>query len=276
MHKHYCNCMYCKYKLQNKQSNYAATLTAPNNFELKNTDSSGANYYRANRELIHNANLDAVVSNSIKATNQLEEKTIQCKGFIIKSNMERILNKTVKSVISPDSIKQVSFFQNKTTIIVRVPDSSLQNFLFYTQQICSIINNRHIDGQDVSLAVKQNNSEEITKSIDVANDEKFVTTLLTSEDKKFQKLKLQDAINYCTITITLTEPESFSISRIVNTDANWSKQSNVFTKMWFNIQKGLSSLLNFFVYILQFWFLIPLGVFGYWLYKKSNKFLHKN
>ncbi len=231
---------------------------AENNMTLSTTDSSSANYYQTDRALIHNANIDVAVASSVKATNQIEEKTVSLKGFILKSELKQNVIKTVRNNISTDSIEQIQYYVNTANLIVRVPDSSLQNFLLHVQQLSSNVQARCIIAEDVSLTI----SEKQTADKQIATPENNI------EANQLNLARINDLVNYSTIAIALTEPEAVAIRRLVNSEASWSTSPTLWQRVKYSTVKGFYYLSNVIVFLLQLWFLIPLYFIGKWGYRK--------
>ena len=236
-----------------------------NNYELAKADSSGANYFSGQRKLIHKAAIDINVNNCIETVNKIEEKVALYKGFILKSDMERVINKTDESEIGLDSIKQQIYYENKANLIVRIPDTSLQNFLLFVQQISTIVFNRKIDADDITFVQSNtmvNNTEE---NIAHKKNNESVVNLW----------KLQDDLKYCTVSIKTKEPLAYFTQNIVNTNTSWTKESSIFSKLKMNFQKGFVQLANLLVNIMQFWYLIPLFITFFYVYKKVKPIVNK-
>lgn len=229
-----------------------------NNMTTTSVDSSGANYYKANRALIHQADIDISVPNSVKATNAIEEKTVALKGFIVKSELKQNITKTVNNDISTDSIEQTKYYQNTANLTVRVPDSSLQSFLLHVQQLSSNVQARNISAEDVSFTIKEK-EKNITQN-DVAQN--------NIETEQLSVEQIKDLVNYSTIAITITEPEAYVVNRIVNTDASWAAQPSLWQRIKYSCTKGFYYLSNIVVFLLQLWFLVPLYFIGKWFYGK--------
>jgi hypothetical protein len=240
-----------------------------NEFAKSSTDSTGVSYYSGERKLIHTASIDVEVSNCINTINEIEEKTIHIKGFIVESNIAKNITNKVESVVSTDSIKQINYYQNKGTIIVRVPDTSLQAFLLYVQQQSSSVEARIINAKDVTLALQQKDYGNNQTTSPITNN----NSVIQSNNEAAQKLK--DDLNYCTISINIKEPVAVETKLIVNEAAKWSKQSSVWANCWLSIQKGFYYLMNFIALLLQLWFIIPLLALGIYSYKKLNGYLLK-
>ncbi len=234
-----------------------------NNFSNSSNDSTGANYYSGSRKLIHNASIAVEVNNCINTTNKIEEKTVQCMGFIMESNFGKNTIKTEESIISTDSVKQINYFENTANLVVRVPDTALQAYLLYIQQLSNVINTRVINAKDVTIDLPNNAQEE---TVIIENK---------SNTKINEILKLKDDLNFCTIAINLKEPIAFAIQSIVNTDASWASSTSIWNKIWYNLQKGFVQLFNIITNLLQFWFLIPLLMLAILVYHKSKYVINK-
>lgn len=220
---------------------------------------AGVNFKIKDKQFIHSANIDMDVNNCLLTTNLVEIKVKEFGGFILQSKLSSVLHKEVESVINVDSIKKTTFYQPTADLLVKVPDTALQQFLQYIQSIGEHIRSRVIEAEDVSF--------------DLKSKEKYIENTVISDkkgriDEQIDILRLKDAIQYSTVTITMAQPDEMVVKKAVNKDANWAKQTSVWSQIWFSVQKGFYQLIDLFTLLIQFWWIAPLFVLGKIAYRK--------
>ena len=230
------------------------------------------------RQFIHTASLDMAVSNSLQATALIEQQAISNKGFVLKSDIQKNITQQVESVLSADSIKQLTYFTTTANIILRIPDTSLQTFLAYTQGLSTQVKTRLIEAADVSFDLKLNqlNLQTGDKSIlTVSNSSSSEERkkMLTTNETIVENMKLKDAIHFSTVSITLQQPEEIMSAVLVNTKASWAKETSLLNKAWYSLQKGFYYFSGVVIFLLQLWWVLPLYIFGKYVFIKSKKLL---
>ena len=140
------------------------------------------------RQFIHTASIDMAVNNCLNTTNLIEQQAIASKGFVLKSELKKNVNQQIESVISSDSIKQLTYYNTHSDIIIRVPDTSLQSFLQYTQSLSTHVKTRLINADDVSFDLKLNllNLQSGEKQKVISNDKENDIQV----QKRLQKMRL--------------------------------------------------------------------------------------
>jgi uncharacterized protein YqfB (UPF0267 family) len=250
----------CENKKQNEQSKNKDTMAGVNNSNNKD------------RKFIHQADFNVETANCLETTNLIEQKTKNCKGFVLLSTLDKQIFKSLSSIINTDSVKKTNYYQTISNLEVRVPDTSLQTFLLYIQNVSTSIKNRSIQASDVTFVEKLN-----TLNVE-QNQNIYIQNEAEKENKNsliVDNLKLQDDVKYATVHIAITEPEEIATEYVINTDASWSKQTSIGNQAWFQLQKGLFQCSTILIFLLQFWWVAPLLICGKYLYHYFYKFYVK-
>ena len=228
------------------------------------------------RQFIHTASIDMAVNNCLNITNLIEQQAIASKGFVLKSELKKNVNQQIESVISSDSIKQLTYYNTHSDIIVRVPDTSLQSFLQYAQSLSTHVKTRLINADDVSFDLKlnqlnlQSGEKQKVTSNDKENDIQVQQTL-TKNEALVENMKMKDAIHFSTVSITLQQPEEILSTVMINNSAAWAKETSILNKAWYSLQKGFYYFSSIIIFLLQLWWLLPLYFVGKYIFVKSKK-----
>ena len=228
------------------------------------------------RQFIHTASIDMAVNNCLNTTSLIEQQAIASKGFVLKSELKKNVNQQIESVISSDSIKQLTYYNTHSDIIVRVPDTSLQSFLQYAQSLSTHVKTRLINADDVSFDLKlnqlnlQSGEKQKVISNDKENDIQAQRTLTTNE-AVVENMKMKDAIHFSTVSIALQQPEEILSTVMINNSAAWAKETSILNKAWYSLQKGFYYFSSIIIFLLQLWWLLPLYFVGKYVFVKSKK-----
>ena len=228
------------------------------------------------RQFIHTASIDMAVNNCLNTTNLIEQQAIASKGFVLKSELKKNVNQQIESVISSDSIKQLTYYNTHSDIIIRVPDTSLQSFLQYTQSLSTHVKTRLINADDVSFDLKLNllNLQSGEKQKVISNDKENdiqVQKTLTKNEAIVENMKMKDAIHFSTVSIALQQPEEILSTVMINNSAAWAKETSILNKAWYSLQKGFYYFSSLIIFLLQLWWLLPLYFVGKYVFVKSKK-----
>jgi hypothetical protein len=258
------------------QQNYKTTEAAEASPNLLSTKPTLTN----ERQFIHAASIDMDTKNCLQTTNLIEANVLSNKGFILKSSVEKNIHSETESPISTDSLKRLTYFNMMADIVVRVPDTSLQNFLNYTQSLGLNVKTRIISATDVTFDLKLNElnlgSNVPSKVLAKADDEvTIIDAPLSKNEMVVNNMKLKDAVRFSTINIKLCEPQALESQTVINSSASWAKEASLASKAWLSIQKGFYYCTSILIFVLQLWWLIPLFFIGRYLIVKKNIFLLK-
>jgi hypothetical protein len=232
------------------------------------------------RQFVCKATMDMQVKNCLASTNLIEQKVITQKGFVLKSDVKKVNSSIVEKVINADSVQQITTYNTTADIIVRVPDTTLQAVLQYTESLGEHVTARVISASDVSFDIKLNAMNKKSgdgQTVVVTNDDNAATDkkVLSKNESTIEDIRLKDAIHFSTIKITLQQPEEMLTTVIVNTNATWAKGNNAVGNAWLNIQKGFYVLTSVVVFLLQFWWILPLFILGNWGYGVGKKYFSR-
>ncbi len=221
------------------------------------------------RKFAQKANVTLESKNCLETTNLIEQRTKDYKGFILNSLVNKIVQKEVCSTISTDSLKKASYFTTTANVEVRIPDTSLQQFLLYVQSISSSINNRNIIATDVTFDATLN---KLNLKDNIVVNSKDTDVKLTKNEKIVDNLRLLDAVKYASVQLIITQPTEIKTEFIINEDASWAKQTALTYQAWFQLQKGFYQLTYLIILFLQFWWVAPLLIGGKFIYTRVRKF----
>jgi hypothetical protein len=232
------------------------------------------------RQFVCKATMDMQVKNCLATTNLIEQKVISQKGFILKSDVKKLNSSIAEKVINADSVQQITTYNTTADIIVRVPDTTLQAVLQYTESLGEHVTARVISAADVSFDLKLNALNR--KSNDgqtavVTNDETAATEkkVLSKNESIIEDMRMKDELHFSTIKITLQQSEEILTTVIVNTNATWAKGNNAFGSAWLNIKKGFYVVSSIVVFLLQFWWVPILFLLGKWSYDSGKKYFSR-
>jgi hypothetical protein len=221
------------------------------------------------RQFVCKASMDMQVKNCLTTTNLIEQKTIEHKGFILKSEVKKVNSNFAENVLNTDSIQQITTYNTTADIVIRVPDTALKTVLQYTESLGEHVKARVINAADVSFDVKlnaMNRKSGIGQTVVLTNEGNPTTekNVISQNESIIEDLRMKDAIHFSTINITLQQPEEILTTVVVNTDTAWAKSNNAFSRAWLSLQKGFYIICNILIFLLQFWWVVVLFFIGKW------------
>ena len=257
---------------QTNKNNSENKLENKNRLSLEKIDSN-------ERQFVSKASMEMQVKNCLSTINLIEQKAKEKKGFILKSELKKSNSDVTETVLSADSIKQITVCNTSADVLLRVPDSTLHAVMQYIELLGEHVKARVINNTDVSFDLKLNalnhkvgNGNTVVVSENGATEKK----VLTSNESIVADLSMKDAINFSTVNITLQQPEEILTTNIINKNAAWVSGDATMHKAWYSLQKGFFILSNLLIYLLQLWWLLPIFFIGKWCYAIGKKYWYKD
>lgn len=188
----------------------------------------------ADRKIIHTADMTCKVINVMNAVNTLEHTVTAAGGAVEESRLSNAVtdNKTV--YYKPDSLKQVQTYTTTATLTLRIPVAAFDSIVRSIPGMVSFIDSRTLKRTDVTATYMGNNATIHTgtkvyskqKAVQLARKPEDLIKVQEYEDEnsrnfidhKVAQMELQDAIDYATFTIALTQPQQVFSQVIVNPD----------------------------------------------------------
>lgn len=241
------------------------------------------------RKFVRTADLKFKVKNVTHSTYVIENITNKFDGFVTYTNLQSNVINKFETKISQDSILETTHYNVENNIIIRVPNKRLDTVIKSIARQIDFLDYRIIKADDVSLKMLSNqlsqkrsgiNEKRVEKAIDTKG--KKINDIMEAENNlanqkeqndnsKLENLSLQDQINFSTLTIQIYQRESVKQEMIANTkDYNYYKP-NIGIRIMDSLKTGWYVLLDVLVLIIEIWWLLFIGIGGFFLYKKYLK-----
>lgn len=264
--------------------------TAMNDAKTENISSSAAvEKEGSTRKFIRTADLKFKVKNVTKSTYAIENITNKFDGFVTYTNLQSTIIDKFETKISLDSILETTRYNVENDITIRVPNKRLDTVIKSIAKQIDFLDYRIIKADDVSLKILSNQlsqkrntttQKRIEKAIDTKgkkiNDVMEAENTLAnqneqSDNAKLENLSTQDQVNFSTLTIKIYQNESIKQETTANSkDYNYYKP-NIGIRILDSLKTGWYVLLNVIVFLVEIWWLLLIGIGGFYFYKRNQK-----
>jgi hypothetical protein len=195
-------------------------------------DAAGQPLTSPERKVIHTADFKCKVKNVFIATNQLESMVKSAGGMVQDSHVENSSTQVKTDYYTPDSLRQTQTYIATAMLTLRVPVTKADSVIQAIPGMVSFMEHRTLKQSDVTFQYLGNELKN-----DVGEDNGAATPAMAQARKKadplevqkyndnrqeksisrtMENMQLQDAINYTTITVDLSQPEQVFTQIIVN------------------------------------------------------------
>jgi hypothetical protein len=237
------------------------------------------------RKFIRTSDMKFRVKDVRDATTQIENITRQHNGFVtytdLKSNIEN--QETIQK--SMDSSLESIRYSVVNDITLRVPNATLDSTMAAIATLVDYMDYRVIKADDVALQIKSNQKAQaralrhdarIAQAVDTRKGKihEAVDAVETSaeqqrmaDDAELSNLSLADQVAYSTVSLSIYQRTETKYWSIANPDSKVMK-SGMGIRIWDAIKTGWYIMEDIFVGILNLWFLVVLGIIGFWIYRR--------
>ncbi|PXV64681.1 uncharacterized protein DUF4349 [Dysgonomonas alginatilytica] len=240
-------------------------------------------------KFIRTAQMKFRVKDIPKATYTIEDIIIKNNGFIIRSAINNENSYSTTTNISTDSSLVIHYSNLVADLTLRVPYSKLDTVLKQMAPLALEINYRTIEANDITLQLlsekmKQERMSKKGKRVseainnkghklnDVMDAEEVLDNTLEETDKtKLAEYEINDQVEYSIITIKLYQSTSVYKEKVLREKPVEEYQASLSEKAKDSLYNGWIIISSLFIFLLNIWPLIIIGVIAAVLYFKYKK-----
>ncbi|UPT65428.1 MAG: DUF4349 domain-containing protein [Sphingobacteriales bacterium JAD_PAG50586_3] len=233
------------------------------------------------KKFVRTADLKFRVKEVVESTQQIEDITGKFGGYVAYTNLE---SQQVGSSVEPygeDSLIEVSKYQLKNEMVLRVPNTRLDSLLREIGGLVDHFDYRKIEAGDVTLQYEMNKrSASVDRRVggriedaidskgrrlyDITDAEDLVRSSSTSADAAdIENLRLLNDVKYSKVTLSIYEKPNVMTSVVVS-DAVYQKYKPSFgTRFVVALERSWNIVLEILLFFTQIWFLPFVGLVVY-------------
>ncbi|KUJ61984.1 hypothetical protein AR687_10540 [Flavobacteriaceae bacterium CRH] len=273
----------------------AENTSGENTADYETTDSTAVSSSAAvekkdsKQKFIRTADIKFKVKNVVKSTYAIENAVQKFGGYVTYTNLQSNINSQIKTKISQDSILETTKFSVENNITIRVPNTQLDTIIKTIAKQIDFLDFRIIKADDVSLKLLSNqlsqkrsavNGKRIEKAIDtkgqkindtVEAENSLANQKEANDNLKIDNLSLQDQVNFSTITLQLYQNETIRHELMESEKDSAAYKPHLGIQIVDALKSGWYILEAIFVFLLNIWPFILIGLGGFFLYKKYGK-----
>jgi Domain of unknown function (DUF4349) len=242
-------------------------------------------YSTAFRKIVRTAQVKSKVTNTEQATYKIEQIARKFNGFVSETQLEsRNLNQT-DTPISTDSTLQTTHFEVVNHLVLRVPNARLDTFLGELSQIYTHLDFRRVNAQDLTAPFLTNQlkaqlRDNAAQRIAEATDEKGkrLSDITNAEESRvamkdaaieqhIQNLETDYDIAFSVVNLEIYQDALVSKAMKPNTN-NVGATANFGFRLTQALANGWAILLDIFLFFINLWAFILLGLGAFWGFKK--------
>lgn len=241
------------------------------------------------RKFVRTANLKFKVKSVINSTYDIEAITTRHSGFVTYTNLTSNIENVSITAISADSSLETTKYVVVNSITLRVPNTKLDTALKDIAKNIDYLDYRIIKADDIALQLLSNSltqkratkqSERLENAIDNRGkklretsdaEELLNNTQAQADNAKISNLSLKDQINFSTVSLIIYQRETIRRELIPNDKNIAAYEPGFGTKLFDALKDGLYVLSEVFIFLVEIWWLILLGVAGYFVWRKYKK-----
>ena len=245
------------------------------------------------RRMIRTANIKFKVKDVIKTTYNIENIVIKHDGFVENTNLSSQINYTKKIPIKEDSTLLTTYYTVSNTLILRVPNISLDATLKEIAQFVEFMDYRIIDAKDVTLDLLAKRLEQsrlamynsrMTNAIDntgrrlndVSNaEDNLLRKQAQADEAKLANLQTLDKIKFSTITLSLYQNQNIKYEVIAKEKTIKHYATPFGTRFIDALQFGWTIIVEFVLFLVNIWPIILIGVIVLWTVRYFKKRISK-
>lgn len=269
--------------------------TAETSADYAVTDSTGISSSAAvekkdsKQKFIRTADLKFKVKNVVKSTYAIENAVQKFGGVVTYTNLQSNIQEQIKTKMSQDSTLETTKFTVENNIVIRVPNTQLDTVIKTIAKQIDFLDFRVIKADDVSLKLlstqlsqkrASQSANRIEKAIDntgkkvndiVDAENALVNQKESNDEAVINNLSLKDQINFSTVTLQLYQNQTIKQDVIAGEKSNSSYRPSLGIEIVDALKNGLYIFETVFVFILNLWAFILIGIGGYFIYRKYFK-----
>lgn len=241
------------------------------------------------QKFIRTADLKFKVRNVAKSTYAIENAVQKFGGFVTYTNLQSNIQEQIKTKISQDSTLETTKYTVENNVTIRVPNTQLDTVIKTIARQIDFLDFRVIKADDVSLKLLSNQLSQKRSAVTEKRVEKAIdtkgkkindimeaeTTLASQKEAKdnavIDHLSMQDQINFSTITLQLYQNETIKQEITASEKDSSEYKPNLGIQVIDSLKSGWYILEAIFVFLLNLWPIILLGVAGWFLYQKYSR-----
>ncbi|MEN2402272.1 DUF4349 domain-containing protein [Flavobacterium sp. MC2016-06] len=241
------------------------------------------------QKFIRTADLKFKVKNVAQSTYAIENTVQKFGGFVSYTNLQSTIQDQIKTKVSQDSTLETTKYSVENNITLRVPNTQLDTVIKTIAKQIDFLDSRTITADDVSLKLLTNqltqkrnstSAKRVEKAIDAKgkkiNDIIEAENTLASQKEAndnslINSLSLDDQINFSTITLQIYQNETIKQEITASEKDNDSYKPNLGIQIIDSLKNGWYILEAVFVFFLNLWPFILIGIGSFFLYKKYIK-----
>jgi hypothetical protein len=241
------------------------------------------------QKFIRTADIKFKVKNVVKSTYAIENAVHKFGGFVTYTNLQSTINDQIKTKISQDSTLETTKYTVENNITIRVPNTQLDTVIKSIAKQIDFLDFRVIKADDVSLKLLANqlsqkrsatNEKRLEKAIDAKgkkiNDIMEAESTLASQKEEndttvINTLSLQDQVNFSTVTLQLYQNETIKQEITASEKDSNAYKPNLGLQILDSLKNGWYIIEAIFVFLLNLWPFILIGLGGYFIYNKYGK-----
>jgi hypothetical protein len=245
------------------------------------------------RRMIRTADIKFKVKDVIKTTYSIENIVVRHNGFVENTNLTSQINHIKETTIKEDSTLLTTYYTVINTLILRVPNTQLDNTLKEIAQFVEFMDYRNISARDVTLDLLSKRLEQnrlarynsrMTNAIDnkgrrlddVSNaEDNLLRKQAQADEAKLANLQILDKIKFSTITLSLYQNQSIKYETIAKEKTIKPYSVPFGTRFIDALKFGWTIIVEIFLFLVNIWSLILVAVLGFWGVKYFKKRISK-
>ncbi|MBC9908793.1 DUF4349 domain-containing protein [Chitinophaga varians] len=266
----------------------AAAPTADKNADqyvaaADSTNFSGdiASLTAASRKRVRAADVRCRVTDVFHAATRMEQVVSAVQGVVVESTMKNEYAGQYDLPYSSDSLKRMQLYTPTANLTLRVPVASLDSVVTILTSMAVLIDYRTKTDQDYTLSYLANalkNKHAGQHTAKVVADKKTTTLDVakyedqqeeTKVDRSISNLKILDDVAYATFTVELFQSQAASTETVINPRA--VSRAGFGTEVRTAVVDGANLLRDLFLFFIQIWPLVIMGILGWWGYRRYRR-----
>jgi len=245
------------------------------------------------RKMIRTADIKFKVKDVIKATYIIENIVVKNNGFVENTNLTSQINRTEETPVKEDSTLLTSYYSVINTLVLRVPNTQLDTTLKEIAQLVEFMDYRIIEAKDVTLdllskRLEQNRLAKYNSRMvnaidnqgkrlnDISDAENnLLSKQAQADEAKLANLQILDKIKFSTITLDLYQNQSIKYEIIAKEKMIKAYYTPFSARFVDALKSGWTIIVEFFLFLINIWSIILIGVLLFWGVKYFRKRISK-
>lgn len=235
----------------------------------------------ASRKRVRTADVRCRVTDVFHAATRMEQVVSSVQGVVVESTMKNQYAGQYDLPYTADSLKRMQLYTPTANLTLRVPVASLDSVVSILTSMAVLIDYRTKTDQDYTLSYLANalKNKKTGQHIDKVVADKKTTTLdiakyedqqeETKVDRNISNLKILDDVAYATFTVELFQSQAASTETVINPRA--VSRAGFGTEVRTAVVDGANLLRDLFLFFIQIWPLVIMGILGWWGYRRYRR-----